>query len=165
MKSKDRGLDFIYEGESVKRSQMDIEHKTCDILTSKRHLYLDIFSIEHWYTYPIALPLRLNPQHVNKSIDSCLTHIRTSVWTSSSLREFLLCSEFFCSHKTHNRTPLFCSTHLKPASEHAHARLLPRLCCYLVIHITSVLLTFVTCLLNRISIVHVESCILFWRLT
>jgi hypothetical protein len=33
-----------YEGESVNRSQMDIKHKTCNIRTWKKHLFLTISS-------------------------------------------------------------------------------------------------------------------------
>jgi hypothetical protein len=34
----------LHEGESVNKSQMDIKHKTCDIHTWKKHLFLDISS-------------------------------------------------------------------------------------------------------------------------
>jgi hypothetical protein len=37
-------LFVMYEGESVNRSQMDINPKTCDIPTWKKHLFLDISS-------------------------------------------------------------------------------------------------------------------------
>jgi hypothetical protein len=34
----------FYEGESVNRPQMDAKCKTCEILTWKKHLFLDISS-------------------------------------------------------------------------------------------------------------------------
>jgi hypothetical protein len=36
---------FQNEGESVNVTQMDIKRKTCDIRTRKKHLFLDITSI------------------------------------------------------------------------------------------------------------------------
>jgi hypothetical protein len=40
---------------------------------------------QHWYTCPIALPVRRNPQH--RSLLTCLSHFRTLVSTSSSSAE------------------------------------------------------------------------------
>jgi hypothetical protein len=45
------------DGESVYRSQKDIDYKTCDIRTWKKHLFLDIFSTN---ICPIALPVHRN---------------------------------------------------------------------------------------------------------
>jgi hypothetical protein len=114
---------------------------------------------QHWYTCPIALPVRRNPQH-RSIFECCLSHFHTSVSTSSSSAKRLPpsceplyktntshCKEekFLYRHplhlvilptKRHNRTLFFGSIHLKhghhfwvlkPASEHAHAHLLPRL--------------------------------------
>jgi hypothetical protein len=36
--------NHIYEVESINRSQMNMKHKTCDIRTWKKHLFLDISS-------------------------------------------------------------------------------------------------------------------------
>jgi hypothetical protein len=94
---------------------------------------------QHWYTCPIVLPVRQNPQHRN-FFNCCLSHFCT--WSGiirdfrTFLRELLdpvvnrftrqtlptvnrkhffmniLCTESFCSQKTHNITLLFGSTHL-----------------------------------------------------
>jgi hypothetical protein len=58
-----------------------------------------------------------------------------------------LCTESFCPQEAHNRTcslvvypsSTFAILTTKPASKLVHARLLPRLCCYLVIHIGNLL--------------------------
>jgi hypothetical protein len=102
---------------------------------------------QHWYTCPISWPMYRNPQ-THKSFDCCLRHFRISItfaikvvfsppetgnissWISFTLTPF--------SHK--KRTTERCSLVeypqarspfwlLKPASEHAHACLLPRLSC------------------------------------
>jgi hypothetical protein len=91
----------------------------------------------------------------------------------------ILRTESFCSQRTTER----CSSvdtpqarlpflQLKAASEHAHARLLPRLSRSWTVllpfdthrpvtSITAVLLPFVSCLLTRSCSARVESCILF----
>jgi hypothetical protein len=57
-----------YEGESVNRSQMDIKRKACDIriLPPPKKTFISRHILhQHWYTYPIALPVRRNLQHTN----------------------------------------------------------------------------------------------------
>jgi hypothetical protein len=56
---------WTHEVDSVNRSQMDIKRKTCDIQNwNKIFISLHILH-QHWYTCPIALPLRRNPQHIS----------------------------------------------------------------------------------------------------
>jgi hypothetical protein len=139
---------------------MDIKHITCDIRTWKKAFISRHILRQHWYTCPIALPVRRKSQW---SFGRCLSHFRT--WSGiicdirTSLVECIdlvenrftrqtlltvnrkhfcmnmLCIEFFCPQ---NGTTECCSSvvHpqarslfwlLTPASEHAHARLLPRL--------------------------------------
>jgi hypothetical protein len=50
---------LVYYGESVNRSQ----RKTCDIRTWKNTFISQHILHQHWYTCPIALPMRRNPQH------------------------------------------------------------------------------------------------------
>jgi hypothetical protein len=93
---------------------------------------------QHWFTCPIALPVRRNPQH--KSLLTFLSLFSTSVSTSSSWAKLCHVSRpscellyatntshrkqkafiyeyplhrVFCPQKTHNRTLLFGSTLLK----------------------------------------------------
>jgi hypothetical protein len=49
-------------GESVNMSQMYIKRKTCIIRTWKR-TFISRHARQHWYTCPIALQVRRNPQH------------------------------------------------------------------------------------------------------
>jgi hypothetical protein len=113
---------------------------------------------EHWYTCPTALPVRRNPQH-RSLFDSCLSHFRISVSTSSSAKHLPpSCEPVYATNTSHRKQDTFlheypshwvllftktrttehCSSVLypqvrspfwllKPVSEHAHARLLPRL--------------------------------------
>jgi hypothetical protein len=83
----------IYEGESVNRSQMDIKHEICDILTwGEKHLFLDMSSTNTDTLVPIALPTCRNPQD-NSLLTLCLSHFRA--WSGiicdfrKSSREFL----------------------------------------------------------------------------
>jgi hypothetical protein len=153
----------MYEGKSVNMSEMDRKRKTCDIQTWKRTFISRHILYQHWYTL-IALPVRRNPQHRSLS-DSCLSHFRTSVSTSSSLREFLdpvvnrftrqtlptvnrkhffmniLCIESSWPPKTHNRTLLFGSICLKHGRHFDYWNQLLNLrmrVCYLVIHTESI---------------------------
>jgi hypothetical protein len=125
-----------YEGESVNRTQMDIKCITCDIRTWEKSFISRHILHQHWYTCPIALPVRRNPQ--NKSfLYCCLSHFCTSVSNSSSSvkRLHLVVNRFtrqtlpivnrkyfcmnilfigsFCPLKTHNRTLLFGNILLK----------------------------------------------------
>jgi hypothetical protein len=126
---------------------------------------------QHWRTSPVALPVRRNPQH--RSLLTVVSAFSTSVSTSSTSAKRLptrgkrfkrqtlsivnrkhffmniLCTQSFCSQKTHNRTLLFGSIHLKLGRyfEYRNQLLNLRLrvcylecheaglCCYLVIHI------------------------------
>jgi hypothetical protein len=56
-------LHVIYEGESVNRSQMAIKRKTCEIWTWKKMFISQHILHQHWYTCPITIPVRRNPQH------------------------------------------------------------------------------------------------------
>jgi hypothetical protein len=166
----------MYEGESINRSQMDIECKTCDIQTwKKKHLFLDIFCIHIDTLVPslyqcietcslqvfwlLSQPLlhllrphlRLSNSHERISWPSfeLLYWKNTSHLNRKHFFMIIFCIESFCPQK---RTTECCSlvVHplsrvvillLKPASEHGHAHLLPRLSwsCYLVIHIENLL--------------------------
>jgi hypothetical protein len=48
--------------ESVNRSQIDIKRKICDTETWKKTFISRHILHQHWYTCPIALPVRRNPQ-------------------------------------------------------------------------------------------------------
>jgi hypothetical protein len=128
-----------YEGESVNRSQIHIKRKTCDIRTKKKFISGHIFH-QHWYTCPIALPVRRNPQHRSLSTVVSATsappfhHLRLSNVFEIEFRDpvinrftrqtfpivnrehfffSILCISSFCLQKTHNRTLLFGITLLK----------------------------------------------------
>jgi hypothetical protein len=143
------GCNDHYRRESVNRSQTDIKCKTCDIWTWKKY----------FMTHPPPILIHFSHCFISasKSSDCCLSHLRTSISTSSlsgkvchvsrpsyeqlyttntsnrKQKIFLmniLCTESFCPQKrTNNAAPKARSPFwlLKPASEHAHARLLPRL--------------------------------------
>jgi hypothetical protein len=148
--------EFIYEGESVNRSQMDIQRKTCDIRTWKKHLFLDISSantdtlvpslhqcveihgIEIFWLMSQSLPyLRFNAL---ASSGTFATQLWTALcdkfvppWTGNIYlwKSFAL-SPFAKKIHAHNRTLLFGRILLKHGglkltSEHAHERLLRRL--------------------------------------
>jgi hypothetical protein len=187
----------LYVGESENRSQMDIKRKTRDIRTWKKHLFLDISC-----TYPIALPVHRNPQHrslltvVSATSQSPFHHLRLR----TSLREFLepvvksfmpqtlpisLWISFALSPFAHKNVQQNAALRyytlqtrspfrlLKPAPEHSHARLLPRLSWSWAVllpsdthrktitSITAVLLLFVTYLptLPRITTLSNWNCI------
>jgi hypothetical protein len=114
--------ESIYEGESVNTTQMDIKRNTRDILTWKKHILH-----QHWYTCPIALPVRWNPQH------TCLVSATSAPpfeplrhqgnicqpvvnrFTRQTLPTFnrnhffmnILCIQSFSPQKTHKSTVLF----------------------------------------------------------
>jgi hypothetical protein len=52
----------MYEGESLNRSQMGIKHKEYDIRTWKNSFITRHIMHQHWYTFPIPLPVCRNPQ-------------------------------------------------------------------------------------------------------
>jgi hypothetical protein len=107
------GIPVSYEGESVNRSQMDIRHKTCDIGTWKKHLFLDMSSANI-----DTLVLLLYQCVETCSIEILLTVISATCASSATFE-----------HPWENfLTQLWTTLHdtlLKPASE--HACLLPRL--------------------------------------
>jgi hypothetical protein len=132
---------------------------------------------QHWYTCPIALPVRRNPQHRSLlTVVQPLPHLgfnkhfppytgNTSLWTSFALSPF--------AHKKYKRTLFFGQARLpcwllQPSSEHAHARLLPGLSRSWTVlvpndshskpitSITAVFLPFVTYLL---TLPRIESCV------
>jgi hypothetical protein len=134
-------LPFRYEGESVNRSQMDIKPKTCDIRNwgEKKFISRHILH-QHWYTCPIALPVRRNPQH--RSLLTVVTatsappfqhqrnichrygNFSTQLWTSLRDKHFPLQTEHiylwmsfasspFTHSKTHKGTLLFGNTLLE----------------------------------------------------
>jgi hypothetical protein len=169
---------IFYEGESVNRSQMDIKRKTCDVRTWEKLISRYIFH-QHWYTCPIAIPMRRNRQHRSFwLLSQSILHLRFIIWDFwKSLWEFLcqvvnrftrqtlptvnrkdlfmnnLYTESFCPKNTHNRTLLFGSTLLKHAhrfdcwNQPLNMRMRvcypdcheAGLCCYLVIHIETLL--------------------------
>jgi hypothetical protein len=170
---------------------MDIKRKTCDIWNRKKTFISRHILHQHWYTCPIALPVRRNPQHrslltivspISEPPFQTLRHQRnvchpvvnrfTRQTLSAVNRKYfimnILCNEPLCTQKPQHRPATRYYTHparspfwlLKPASEHAHARLLPRPAwswtvlltsdTYIkpITSITGVLLQFVTYLLT-----------------
>jgi hypothetical protein len=83
----------LHDGGSVNRSQIDIlvRWKHMIFEPGKKTFISRHILHQHWYTCPIALPVRRNPQHW--SHDCCLSHFRT--WSCiicdfrTSLTEFL----------------------------------------------------------------------------
>jgi hypothetical protein len=55
----------MYEGEAVNGSQMDMNRKTCDIRTREETFISRHILHQHWYTCPIALPVRRNAQQIS----------------------------------------------------------------------------------------------------
>jgi hypothetical protein len=177
-----------HKGESVNRSQKDIKRKICDTRTWGQLFISPHILHQYWYTCLIALPVCQYPQHrslLTVSATSArpfqlLRHQRNvcqpvvNRFTRQTLstvnrKHFfmdILCIDTFYPRKTHNRTLFFGSLLLKQGryseicSEHAHARLLPRLswsCTVLlpsdthrepITSNTAVLLPFVTYLLT-----------------
>jgi hypothetical protein len=64
----------------------------------KKNIYLSTYPLPQWYTFPIDLPVRRNPQ-AYKSFDCCLSHFRSS----SSLREFPL----YATNTSHRKQETF----------------------------------------------------------
>jgi hypothetical protein len=131
----------LYEVESVNGSQTDMKRKACDIRTWEKRLFPGIYSTNidtliHWYTWPIALPVRRNSA-AWKTFDCCLSHLQTSISNSlSSAKRFhpvvkrftrqtlsnvkrthfiinVPLTESFCPQKAHNRSLFFVTTLLK----------------------------------------------------
>jgi hypothetical protein len=127
-----------YERESVNWSQMDVKRKTYDIQTCTKYYSTyptpTLIHLSHRF-----IPVRRNPQRRSLlTVSQPLPDLRFITCDfRTSLREFLgpvvngctqqtlsivsrkylfmniLCTESFCPQKTHNRTLLFGSTHLK----------------------------------------------------
>jgi hypothetical protein len=79
---------WIYEGESVNRSQIDIKHMIFE--PGKKHSRH--ISHQHWYTCPIALPVRRNSQH--RSLLNFVSAISAPGW---ALFETFECPRENCS--------------------------------------------------------------------
>jgi hypothetical protein len=107
---------------------MDIKLKICDIRTWQKHLFLDISPHQHWYTCPIALPMRPKPQHrslwmlstsappfqpLRHQRNVCHTIVnrltRQTLPTVNRKHIFMNIhyTESFCPQKTYKRTLLF----------------------------------------------------------
>jgi hypothetical protein len=126
----------------------------------EKNIYFRHILHQHWYTCPIALPVRRNPQHRSllsvisatsvppfqrlrhqKNIcQPVLSRFTRQTLPTVNRKNFFInifCVECFCPQKKHAqqdvalryyipqaRSPFWL---LKPACDHAHARLLPRL--------------------------------------
>jgi hypothetical protein len=113
---------------------MDIKHETYDIRTLKKKTFISRHILhQHWYTCPIPLPVRRNPQHISLlSVVSAtyappfqplryqrnVCHPVANRFTWQKLHTVnkkhffmnIFCIESFCPWKTHNITVLFGST-------------------------------------------------------
>jgi hypothetical protein len=144
---------MFYEGEPANRSQMDMKSKLCDIRNWKNNIFLDVSStnLSHLFistSKPVAQKSFLFYCCLSHFRTSVLTSSSSAKRLPTSWNSFtrqtlptvnrkhffmnILCIESFCPQK---RTTERCSSlvHpqarspfwlLKPASEHAHARLL-----------------------------------------
>jgi hypothetical protein len=62
---------------------------------------------QHWYTCPIALPIRRNPQH-RSIFDCCLSHFRISVSTSSSAKRLPpSCEPLYATNTSNHKQNMF----------------------------------------------------------
>jgi hypothetical protein len=109
---------------------MNIKRKTCDIRTWKKTFISRTILHQQCYTCPIALPVRRNPQ--NRSLLTVVSatselpfqplrhqrnvcHPVVTSFTRQTLPAVnrkhifmnIICIEYFCQKKTHNRTLLF----------------------------------------------------------
>jgi hypothetical protein len=129
-----------YYGQSVNRSQGDIKHKTCDIRTWEKHLFLDISTTTNIYTLVPSLYLCVRTRsievfwllsqplphlvghhlRISNAVDKisrpgCEPLYATN--TSHSKRETFLCEYILhwvrLPTKTHNRTTLYGTTLIK----------------------------------------------------
>jgi hypothetical protein len=124
----------------------------------KKHVFWPTFH-QHWYTWPIALPVRRNPQHWSlltvvsaTSVSTCTSSAKCLQHTSHCKQETFLYEYIFYSvllhTKSHNRTLLFGSKlehsrHFDYWNQLLNMRMRicyldwheAGLCCYLVIHI------------------------------
>jgi hypothetical protein len=115
---------------------MDVKRKTCDIRNLERNIYFPTCPPTTWIHLSHSLTSVSKPE-AQKSFHCCLSHFNISVSTSSSSAKRLpstckrftrqtlptvnnkyffmniLCTEFFCQQKSHNRTLLFGSIALK----------------------------------------------------
>jgi hypothetical protein len=124
---------------------MDIKRKTCHIRTCEKHLFLDISStnirtlVPSLYECVETRSIEVISEMSATFLDSVVNRFTRQTLPTVNRKHFftnILCTESSCPQKkTHNRILLFgiifSSTVairlLKPASEHEHARLLPRL--------------------------------------
>jgi hypothetical protein len=143
--------------ESVNRSQMDVKRKTFDIRTWEKTFSTRHILQQHWYTCPIALPVRRNPQY--RSLVSVVSAISAPPSHHLRLSNVLerisgpRCEPLYTTNTSHRKQETFLHHYslpwvllptkkniqqyipqarspfwlLKPGSEHAHARLLLRL--------------------------------------
>jgi hypothetical protein len=117
-----------YEGESVNTSQMDIKRNTRDVRTWKKIISRHILH-QHWYTCPIALPVRRNPSvltavsatstppsrtlHQRNVCNPDVNRFTRQTLPTANWKHFfmkILITESFCPQNTHNRTLFFVST-------------------------------------------------------
>jgi hypothetical protein len=118
------GSMYIYEEESVNRSQIDIKRKTCDIQSWKKTFISRHVLHQHWYTCPIALPMRRNLQH--RSLMTVVS--ATSAPAFQPLRHQrnvchisgLICDMLYATHTSHRKQETFLYEY------HLHWVLLPK---------------------------------------
>jgi hypothetical protein len=118
---------------------MDIKRETCDIQTWEKAFTFRHILHQHWYTCPIALPVRRNQQHrslltvvsatsaagraLSATFECPWENLSTQLWTALSYRQFSLyigniylwisfALSPFCQKKK-KRPLLFGSVHLK----------------------------------------------------
>jgi hypothetical protein len=107
---------FIYEGESVNRTQLDIKCKTCDIETLKNNFFS---------AYPPPTLTHLSHHfasawkpatYVHKSFHCCLNHFRASASTSSLWAKSLpqtwlfldpVCEPLYATNTSHRKQETF----------------------------------------------------------
>jgi hypothetical protein len=80
----------------------DMKCKTCDIRTWKRHF--STYLHQHWYTYPISLQVRRNPQH-----RSLLTVVSVTCAAPFQLlgRQCNVCEPLYATDTSHSKQETF----------------------------------------------------------
>jgi hypothetical protein len=112
------------------QSHLDIKRKTCDIQTWKKKAFISWHILhQHWYTCPIALPVRRNqqrgslltvvsvtfappfqPRHQRSVFHQFVNRFTRQTLPTVNRKHFfmnILCIESFYQKKTHSRTLLF----------------------------------------------------------
>jgi hypothetical protein len=118
-----------YEGESVNRTKIDITRKTCDIRTWRKHLFLDIYSIDidaivlslnqGFNTGNIEIFWLLSQPFPHPLLNLINESFATQLWTALRNKHFpqrkgnISLWISFCPQKTHNRMLFFISTLLQ----------------------------------------------------